>query len=352
MSNRLAMGVDSKSERGIDAMRVEKHNERTRLLDVIPLGQPYVLMIDPCGACNFRCSFCPCNVSREETAKRHAVMGMDLFQKIVSGIKEFPEKIKAIDMYGFGEPLLNKNLPDMIKMLKEEGVCGKVRLATNASLLDEEMCRRLAAAGLDYMKVSLEALDDEGYRETCGTDMKYKDIVRNIKQFFEISKGGGTEVGVKIVASALQSEQDKIDFYNTFSPISDYTFIENLKPIWAEFGEMVLPPGGTKEADYYTEHTKGYMICSYPLTNMVVHSNGDIGVCCHDWKHATAYANVRTTSLLDAWNSKELRDFQIKHLQRRKNEIPFCNACGQKGYDNVDADAEAIIKKMELSPGS
>lgn len=35
-----------------------------------------------------------------------------------STINAFPEKINAINMYRFGESLLNKQLPEMIKLLK------------------------------------------------------------------------------------------------------------------------------------------------------------------------------------------------------------------------------------------
>lgn len=38
-------------------------NKRTPLETVVPLEAPYILYIDPCGACNFKCSFCPCNNS-------------------------------------------------------------------------------------------------------------------------------------------------------------------------------------------------------------------------------------------------------------------------------------------------
>lgn len=324
----------------------EKHNTRQRLLDVVPLKQPFVVMIDPCGVCNFKCSFCPCNISDVNAEQRHSVMKMELFEKIVDDLRQFPEKIKAIDMYGFGEPLLNKKLPEMIKMIKRADVCEKVRIATNASLLDNEMGQALCEAGLDYMKISLEALDDAGYREVCGVDIKYDDIVGKIKKFYENYSRGKTEVGVKIIASAIKDEEDRQRFIETYTPISDYIFIENVKPIWAGFEEMALPEWGGQEDDYYSEHTRGYTICSYPLTNMVVHANGDIGVCCFDWKHATSYANVKTTSLVEAWNSKELREFQIKHLQHRRDEIPFCNECTQRGYDNVDADAENIIKRL------
>ncbi len=55
-----------------------------------------------------------------------------------------------------------------------------MRLATNASLLDKEMGSQLAECGLDYVKISLEALSDEGYRKICGANIKYNDIVDNI----------------------------------------------------------------------------------------------------------------------------------------------------------------------------
>ncbi len=149
----------------------EKHNARQRLLDVVPLKQPFVVMIDPCGACNFKCSFCPCNISDVNAEQRHSVMKIELFEKIVNDLRQFPGKIKAIDMYGLGEPLLNKKLPEMIKMIKKADVCEKVRISTNASLLDNEMGQALCEAGLDYMKVSLEALDDAGYKEVCGVNV-------------------------------------------------------------------------------------------------------------------------------------------------------------------------------------
>lgn len=167
----------------------EQHNERTKLVDVVPLSHPYVLMIDPCGRCNFKCCFCPCNVSEDNKEQRHQLMSMELFEKIVSNIKEFPEKINAIDMYGFGEPLLNKHLPEMINMLKRENICEKVRLATNASLLTGEMSERLAESGLDYMKVSLEGLSDEEYQKISNVNIRYEDIVANVKNFCNIRGG-------------------------------------------------------------------------------------------------------------------------------------------------------------------
>lgn len=39
--------------------RLEYANARNILSEVVPLDTPYVLFLDPCGACNFKCKFCP-----------------------------------------------------------------------------------------------------------------------------------------------------------------------------------------------------------------------------------------------------------------------------------------------------
>ena len=80
---------------------------------------------------------------------------------------------------------------------------------------------------------------------------------------------------------------------------------------------------------------------------MLVHSNGDIGVCSLDWKHGTVYGNVNDMSLYDAWNSEWLMQFRIAHLEDRRKEISFCKNCTQVSNDDVDQDAEIIIQKLK-----
>ncbi len=324
-------------------IRGEVKNKRTKLVDVVPLSQPYVIMVDPCDACNFKCNFCPTNISKENLSLRHKHMPYDMFVKIVDDMKEFPEKIKAVDLYGFGEPLLHKDLPRMIKYLKESNVCEKIRIATNGALLNKKLSESLVDSGLDYMKISIEALNAADYKEICGANIIWEEYVENIRYLFEISRGK-MEIGAKIVSAAFKKEHDEEYFLNTFSPISDYTFVENLKNVWAGFDEIQLSGEDTGE-DYYTQHVTGYSICSYPITHMVIHSNGDICSCCFDWKHEISYANVNELSLKEAWNSEKLLQFRLSHLNKKQEFIPFCNKCEAKGYDNIDNDAQTMIRK-------
>ncbi|MGN9133999.1 radical SAM/SPASM domain-containing protein [Clostridium sp. HCP1S3_B4] len=317
-------------------VREEKKNKRHKLAEVVPLEQPYVIMIDPVGAiCNFKCNFCPCNNSTYKKELRQHIMSLDMFEKVIEDISKFPNKIKAIDLYGFGEPLLNRNLPIMIKKLKEKNICEKIRITTNASLLTHELSEKLVESGLDYMKISLEGLRKEDYLNLCEYNIDFDKFIENIKYLYSISREK-MEIGIKIVSTSLKNEEDKILFLNKFTPISDYTFIEDIQDIWAEFHEI---------KDVKRIQNKNH-ICSYPFTHMIIHSNGDIGICCFDWKHGTSYMNVNNVSVVDAWNSKELKEIRLKHLRKQRKKINYCNNCTKVGFDNIDDDVQEIINKI------
>ena len=131
--------------------RLEYANAREKLSMVVPLDTPYVLFLDPCGACNFKCRFCPCNNSDFKKEERHAIMGMELFHKILDDIEEFPGKIKVINLYGFGEPLLHPQYVEMAEEIKRRNLCRELRCTTNGFLLTPELNRRLVQSGIDMV---------------------------------------------------------------------------------------------------------------------------------------------------------------------------------------------------------
>lgn len=88
--------------------------ERKPLHTLLPLQSPLALHIDPSDTCNFRCKFC----FQSHTKLKHTQMTLDLFQKIVNDLKEFPVPINTIYLHRIGEPLLNKNFPEFVRILK------------------------------------------------------------------------------------------------------------------------------------------------------------------------------------------------------------------------------------------
>ena len=256
-----------------------------------------------------------------------------------------PNKVPVIDLYGLGEPLLNPRFVDMVRYLKQADCCSMIRTTTNGSLLTPELCDELVDSGLDYIKISIEGMSSEDYQKLCDVKIDFNALVEKIRYLYTVSRGK-LEIGTKIISSAFNSQEERQRYLDLFSPITDYTYIRNVQLNWAEFDEMVIPDG-SEDGVYAKNKVPPYDICSYPLTHMIVHSNGDIGLCCYDWKHLTSYANVDSCSVCEAWNSERLKEIRRLHLTQRRSELPFCQSCIRKGYDNIDQDAKRILEIIE-----
>lgn len=332
--------------------KLEAKHKRARLEDVVPRSAPFSIFLDPCGACNFKCSFCPCNVSEFQAAERHKVMSWELFEKIAKDLEAFRGQVKVINLYGFGEPLLNPHIVEMVRTLKENHLCREVRITTNASLLDEEKSKGLIAAGVDLLRVSVEALSAEAYQELCGVKIDFSKVLHNVESFYKLSRGTESKIAAKIVSATLKTEQDRQRFFDLFDSITDYHFIEKIDAYWAEFDEMVTQEDPVKVHELCYKETAEKNICTYPFTDMCIHSNGAIGACCVDWKFATQYGDVRYEHLSDIWNGERHRKFQIAHLTKRLREtVPFCDHCLRKSSDCI-TNSEQILARLNEIQGA
>jgi MoaA/NifB/PqqE/SkfB family radical SAM enzyme len=89
---------------------------------------------------------------------------LDLPLELVEGIvREQPELgIREIFLTGEGEPFLHPRLAEIVAALKEAGI--RVNLFTNGTLLDRRRIDGLVETGLDILKVSLWAVNEEEHR--------------------------------------------------------------------------------------------------------------------------------------------------------------------------------------------
>jgi radical SAM protein with 4Fe4S-binding SPASM domain len=329
----------------INRDRLEFSNNRTNLGKSIPLEAPFVVFLDPCGACNFTCKFCPCNNSDFKMAERHERMSMELFNKILEDLEEFPDRAKVINLYGFGEPLLHSNYIEMATEIKKRGICRELRCTTNGYMLSPDINKNLVESGIDMIRISIEALNERDYQEICGVRLNFEKLIENIKNLYEISRGTGTKVSVKTLNIALQDDEAANRFYDIFEPISDYTYIQDTTQAWAEFEAYV--PEGNYESGNIGDMKDEDKICSFGLTTMTIHSNGSVGVCPQDWKFATEYGNVKEHSLSELWHSEKLRDFCIAHLMGNRKKIPYCRDCDVcVSNDDVRKCSEEIIQRL------
>ena len=329
--------------------RIEAKDLRCRkrepLAEKIPLAAPYVVYIEPSNLCNFKCIFCPTgDPALLEKVKRPAGnMSMELFRKIVDELAELKMELRLVNLYKDGEPLVNPHFPEMVAYLKQSGIARRIWTKTNGALLKPELNRRLIAAGLDWIGISVEAVSAEGYWKVAGVKLDYERFRENIADLYR--NRGNCEVYIKIADSGLSAEQIE-RFYRDFSDICDFCAVEKLMGwSYSDAKDFTL---GTAPETYdglpFTEKE----VCPYPFYVIAFNFNGTVSLCGNDWSHSTVVGDASVEKVADIWNGERLFEFRRMLLEGRRCENRACGNCYYLKIvpDNIDAERERILARL------
>ena len=118
------------------------------------------LRISVTDRCNFRCEYCM-PAEGVPWKNREEILN---FREILDVVKFGAERgIKKIRLTG-GEPLLRRNLPELIRMLSALPEIEEIGMTTNGTLLPR-YAGELKQAGLSRVNISLDTLNPEKFRK-------------------------------------------------------------------------------------------------------------------------------------------------------------------------------------------
>lgn len=132
------------------------------------------LRISVTDRCNLRCIYCMGNDGIEQTSHDQILSYEDIL-KVVSAAAELG--ISKIRITG-GEPLVRKDLVDLIKMIAAVPGIKDLAMTTNGTLLPRYV-EALKKAGLNRVNISLDTLNADKYHKItrCG---KFEDVIKGI----------------------------------------------------------------------------------------------------------------------------------------------------------------------------
>lgn len=328
--------------------RIDLKN-RTQLEKVIPLETPLVIFVDPSDACNFKCRFCPTSDRdlMKSVGRPWKQLSFDLFKKIADDMARFPGKVEVLRLYKDGEPLINKNLVDMILYAKQVGASRRIDTTTNASLLTKEKSKQLAEAGLDRINISVYGVSNEHYTDFSGVKLEFERVLENIREFYEVR--GSCEMLVKINGDTLTDAEKQL-FLDQFGDITDKIYIEHTMACWPEFelrGVQV-----NKNSGIYSQNIKEVDACPYPFYSFAINSDGLVSVCFLDWAKKMIVGDVNQESLGDVWNGSQMKSYRKMFLEGLRKGHPQCGACGQMTHglpDNIDPYKSELLERLNSS---
>ena len=172
-------------------------------MSALPLRPPLprALYLETTSRCNSLCETCILTFGGREPQKD---LGWEEFRRLVD---QFPALDRVL-LHGIGEPLLNRHLTAMIAHLKSRGAA--VLFNSNAITLGPRQGRGLIEAGLDELRVSLDATTPATYARVRGVDA-FARVVANLERFAGIrAAADAAHPRVSLWFTALKDNTEEI----------------------------------------------------------------------------------------------------------------------------------------------
>ena len=126
----------------------------TKGINYLPYSvlKPRDYAVEVSGICNLRCISCP-RAERRPTNRNLTMMDLESFKRVIDKIRHEDPFVGNIQLYQWGEPTINKSLPDMIRYARENDILCTISSNLNytadfrAMIESRPECMRVSVSG-------------------------------------------------------------------------------------------------------------------------------------------------------------------------------------------------------------
>ena len=300
--------------------KVENINKQLGINNIDEVNKfPRYIEIEAYDGCNINCIMCPLGKNIYEGKG-----GIDLktFEKIAVEMSNYKNWIRNVSLSRNGEPLLNKNLAKMVKLLKDNKV-KRVNFSTNATALTEKRAEELLEAGLDEIRFSIDGYTKKTF-ESIRKDANFEKVITKCLRYIKIRDERYDAKSRQIQIRLVKQEKNE----NEVTQWREY-WLSKLQPTDVVASKKMHNWGNGH--DYYegniAEDNKIHAPCISPFSTLEVLWDGTVPLCGCDYKPIMNFGNVKEKSLQEIWNCKEFKKVREIHITGKRNEISLCVGC-------------------------
>jgi MoaA/NifB/PqqE/SkfB family radical SAM enzyme len=311
-------------------MAFMKYNSPLRLLNfilneyerrtkkIVLSSRPYLINAEPTSLCNLNCLFCP---TGKKLSRTGGVARVEAYEKLFREIGKFTY---LITLHGWGEPLLHKELPEIVRLAHRHRIFTVV--TTNGTMLTKKMSEQLILNGLDYLIVSIDGVTEDTYRQyRVGGSLEL--VMQNLKDLISAK-------------NELGSSKPFIEWQFIVFRHNEHEMAE-ARSAAGKLGvdNLIFMPAYTEDekfdaSDPVYHLPKGSPLstpseCKHLWSTLSFHWNGTVVPCCYDYFGRIPYGELPRDSFYNFWNNKNFQESR-KIVRDGKNGKPaglYCNTC-------------------------
>ena len=254
-----------------------------------------IVQIETQNSCTRSCWFCKFGQPRKDPVDLR--LSTPVFERIVSELGKL-DFTGRISVYGINEPLLDDRIVDFISGLRRACRRAFLSLDTNGDLLDGTMLDRLSHAGANA--VIANAYDRTAMRRLAGLADHGPLILQDFRDAApRVENRGGN---VRLPRPIFDSAQ------------------------WID------------------------RACLRPSTTLQIRANGDVVLCCGDMYGDVVFGNVAEQSLVNIWNSRDMRLTRRRLRKGERRDLPLCESCSHDGTASFRVPMAARTARMQKLP--
>ncbi|MDD4910535.1 MAG: radical SAM protein [Candidatus Omnitrophica bacterium] len=300
---------------------------------------PIYVEIAPCGSCNHRCMFC----ALDYLGYKPVFLETSALKKFLTDISR--RGVKSIMFAGEGEPLLHKDIAELIAHAKAGGL--DISITSNGVLLSKDIALKILPH-LSWFRISLNAGTRKTYAAIHGTKPEDFDrVIDNIKEAAgeKESRGHRCTLGVQFLL--LNENYDEVTTlagilkeigadYLTIKPYSQHPSSINRLKTDLDYGKLLFLENELKkyvDDDFRVifrkrtmlkiDQEKTYRKCYGLPFWAYLSSKGDLYACsAFLGDERFRYGNIYKEGFEDIWKGEKRK--KVKEMMDKKWRIEDC----------------------------
>lgn len=298
----------------------EIHNPKKNIfLEAPPL--PEKLQLELNETCNHTCVFCPFHSSYLVKKINYGVMDVSFAKKVLKQASEIGIGRKELGLFATGEPLLYKQLPEIVRYAKDVGF-PYVYITTNGSLASIDKMKTLIESGIDSIRFSINAGISETYKIIHGRD-DFDVVINNIIELSKYIALSNRRINLSV--SFVKTKKTKKEFVLLRKKL--YPYIDDIVTFDVNSLQEI---NDVLESEYGFDNEtviKENAVCPVVFNTLYIDSRRNVDLCCASYKSKLPVGKLGDEFDLEKeWREGGLRVYRRKMLDGQL-EGTVCEKC-------------------------
>lgn len=257
---------------------------------------PFTILVEPTEGCNLGCSFCGLRGMREKGTKPWNFMTIETATRIADEIKRVGWRAKIV-FANHGEPILNPKFIDIVRIFRERLPKNVLHMYTNGIVFGNtknvnKLIKDLFDAGINDILVD------------CYTEKTFEFIDRVDHDNIVLLESGVPYYTQKLERRIL-----------LIPPLQD-----------DKTNKMTRRLANHAGAAFPLDRSYNNKRCAMPFRELPFRWDGNVNLCCDDFRGAYPIANIHDLDIEKIWNHERFQAARVMLYNYDRNFAP-CDGC-------------------------